>query len=191
MEPEAPYTPPDQDLDLRPRLKVKRLNRLAVLLVALVAIVVLWAAYFVLSSRPRLGGPEHETKPSPLQQRGLVIDRLRESALANRDSVETLPMPPRKLVPPTPPQRVAPARRVPSRAVAASDNRLERAYKAEVLVPAFERFSAASRARTLQASTAPPAEGSQEKVDMPGASPETPQTVLRPQPSTSREGIRL
>jgi hypothetical protein len=45
MEPEAPYTPPEQDLDLRPRLKVKRLNRLAVLLVALVAILVLWGAY--------------------------------------------------------------------------------------------------------------------------------------------------
>ena len=62
MEPEAPYTPPEQDLDLRPRLKVKRLNRLAVLLVALVAILVLWGAYFVLSSRPRFGSPDQAAK---------------------------------------------------------------------------------------------------------------------------------
>ena len=55
-----------QDLDLKPRPKVKRLNRLAVLLVAAVGIIVLWVAYFVLSSADAdraaaRGRPRHRT----------------------------------------------------------------------------------------------------------------------------------
>ena len=175
MEPEAPYTPPEQDLELRPRLKVKRLNRLAVLLVALVAILVLWAAYFVLSSRPRFGSADHAAKPQPLEQRGLAIDRLQESALSNGKAVEPVRLPPKRLVPPTPPPRVEPVRRVPRRAVVATDDRLERAYKAEVLVPAFERFSAASRARSVQGSAGPAAEGSHEQLANATGSPDSPQ----------------
>ena len=147
MEPEAPYTPPEQDLELRPRLKVKRLNRLAVLLVALVAILVLWGAYFVLSSRPRFGTTQQQPKPMALEERGIPIDRLRESALSNRYVPEPPQLPVKRIVPPAPPpHRAEPSRRPAPRAAAKTDDRLKRAYEAEVLVPSFERSGARAAA---------------------------------------------
>jgi type IV secretion system protein VirB10 len=136
QQPPTPPTPPP-DLDLRPQPKIKRLNRVAILLVAIVAIVVLWAAYFVLSSRPPIGRQEGDGPRSGLQQQGLAVERLQKSALSRQAEVEPLFRP--RPEPPKAPAPVTPARRQTRPPTDPGHARLERAYDADVLAPAFTR----------------------------------------------------
>lgn len=134
QEPEIPQPAPP-DLDLQPRPKVKRLNRLAILLVAIVAILVLWAAYFVLSTRTPIGRPEGEASRPALQQQGLAVERLRQSALSREEPLEPLFKP--RPVPAPPPQSISPTGTASGSQIDRSRVRLGRAYEADVLVSAF------------------------------------------------------
>ena len=134
--PTPSFTPPP-DLDLRPRPKIKRLNRVAILLVAIVAIVVLWTAYFVLSSRTPIGRQEGDAARPGLQQQGLTVERLQNNALERQEDLgpflRTRPAPPKPPVPVRPTTRQT--RSEPDR----NQARLERAFDSEVLAPAFAR----------------------------------------------------
>ncbi len=77
------------DLDLEPKLKIKRLNRLAILLVAAVGILVLWVIYFALNTQPRVSGQAQKTRPM-LQGERLALDRLEQMA---RENAEPPPSP--------------------------------------------------------------------------------------------------
>ena len=69
-------------LDLEPKLKVKRLNRLAVLIAAILGIVVLWVGYFVLSSRPSIGRGDGQLPAGMTSGEEAAIDRLQREARA-------------------------------------------------------------------------------------------------------------
>ncbi|MEE8277102.1 MAG: hypothetical protein V3R89_00045, partial [Thermoanaerobaculia bacterium] len=100
-------------------------------------IVVLWAAYFVLSTRSPIGRPDGEASRPALQQQGLAVDRLQKSALSRHQATEPLFRP--RPAPPTAPPPVTPARRLARPEIDRSQARLERAYDAGVLAPAFAR----------------------------------------------------
>ena len=126
-----------RDLDLEPRPKVKRLNRVAILLVAAIGIVVLWVAYFVLSSRAPIGRQEARPPRPSLEQDPAAVERLQRRARP-----EPEPRPP--FARPTPPLVVPPSRpaQPPTRtdpAVLRAQQRLERAYEAAAVLPAFEQ----------------------------------------------------
>ena len=76
----------ESDLDLEPKLKVRRLNRFAVLLAAMVGIVVLWVAYFVLSHRTPLGQPQAQLPPRPLEPERLALERLQLEAVRRAEA---------------------------------------------------------------------------------------------------------
>lgn len=137
---EQPQAPPE--LELHPQPRVKRLNRLAVLLVAIAAILVLWTAYFVLSTRTPTATQEARPARTVIEQNQLALERLRQRALEQQEPPEPflLPKPPpqpqpRPFEPPPFEPQSRPARPETSR----EDLRLQRAQDADVLVPAFER----------------------------------------------------
>ncbi len=130
-----PASPPPADLELEPQPKVKRLNRLAVLLIAIVAILVLWSAYFVLSSRPPIGRKEAQAPTPAFRPDPQTIERLRQSA-------RTAPSEP-LFRPRTPPLAVAPQRRTTPPTTRRPDlprvpMHLQRALEADVLVVGFQ-----------------------------------------------------
>jgi len=122
---------PAEELDLQPRLRVKRVNRLAVLLVAAVGIAVLWAAYFALSNRPSIA-PTVEQPSTPSPRERAALERLRRAA-------EPKPEPPPKkpFVQPAPSFSATPRPPVRSPEEIQARQRLARAYDAGVLVDAF------------------------------------------------------
>ncbi|MCP3993525.1 MAG: hypothetical protein GY722_00465 [bacterium] len=145
MATDAEESRPEVDLDLEPRLKVKRLNRFAVLLAAMLGIVVLWVAYFVLSHRTPIGPGEARPPQRSMQPERLAIERLRLEAL--RD-----PRPPERVSRRSSTSTVEPtSRRRPTRpdpSAAAAHQRLKRALDSDVLAPGFRQGS--SRASTAE-----------------------------------------
>ena len=91
----------------------------------------------------------------------------------------TVSLPPRRIVPPSPPPRVEPTRRAPRPVADATDERLDRAYRAQVLVPAFERFGAEARARSAQALRRASCESAEDSHS---------QQALRPSPEAPSTG---
>ena len=122
------------ELDLQPRLKVKRLNRFAVLLAAMAGILVLWVGYFVLSQRTPLAGAEARLSPPQLEPERLAIERLQLEALRRPAPA---PGPPRlETAPAAETRHRRPAR--PDPAASAARQRLQRALDSDVLAPGFE-----------------------------------------------------
>ena len=159
-----PTSPPETELELRPQPSVKRLNRLAILLVAIVAILVLWSAYFVLSSRSPIGQKEAKAPTPAFRPDPQTIERLRQSARTAPGESLLRPRTP----PPAPVSQrrmVAPPTRRPEPPRAPMHP--QRALEADVLVAGFEvaravHMTAASplgaSPATLQAAAgAPPA----------------------------------
>ena len=134
---DTPSPPPD--LDLQPRPKVKRLNRLAVLLVAAVGIIVLWVAYFVLSTRTPIGRQEAGPPRMALEQEPVAIERLQQKARPAPERDFPFARPAASPIVP-PPRPEPPATRTDPVALRAQQ-RLERAYEAEAVVVAFEQAS--------------------------------------------------
>jgi len=128
---------PRADLDLEPRPKVKRLNRVAVLLVAAIGIIVLWVAYFVLSSRSPIGRQEARPPRPSLEQDPAAVERLQRRARAEPEQRPPFARPTPPLVVP-PARREAPTTRTDP-AVLRAHQRLERAYEAAAVLPAFEQ----------------------------------------------------
>lgn len=144
------------DLELYPQPKVQRLNRLAVLLVALAALVVLWTVYFVLTGRKPTASTDSGPPPAVLESGQMALEQLERRALAPDPSpLEALFGPPVQLPPkPTPPKKQtvrssAPRATTPS-AASPQVLQLERARHAEVLVAGFGTTSLRSgRSTTL------------------------------------------
>lgn len=139
-------------LQLEPRLKVKRLNRLAVLCVAILGILVLWIGYFVLTSRaPNAAQPAQPPSPAAARERA-AIERLERLALPQESPARearslSRPAAPPAIVPPTSPSPSPAAnyRRPPRRPPA---------YEADVIVAEFQQASLASRSPSADAMTA-------------------------------------
>ena len=130
-----PTSASETELELQPQPKVKRLNRLAILLVAIIAILVLWSAYFVLSSRPPIGQKEAKTPAPAFRPDPQAIERLRQSArtapsesLLRPRTPPPAPVSPRRMAPPSTRRPEPP--RVPTD--------LQRALEADVLVAGFQ-----------------------------------------------------
>ncbi len=147
--------PTRPELDLEPQLRVKRLNRLAVLALAAGAIVVLWAAYFVLSSRAPI---TRQATPAPPAIRDLeqaAIERLA------RQAAERLAKQPER------PEVAPPAAPVPSTPTALTPEairarqQLHRAYDSDLLVAAFDE----GRAAATRPATVDPTEMMRAAVD--------------------------
>ncbi len=161
----APKLP--AEIDLEPRLKVRRLNRFAVLLAAAGGILVLWVAYYVLSHRQ----PVAQAQPQPPRATA-TSEKAAIEWLERRAALKPLhPPQPERLSPPPP----APERRRAQRPMAASgptvtreQQRLERAYESDLLVQGFQL------SRLESAVVADPSFGSLERLgagDSPGAVP--------------------
>lgn len=85
-----------QPLELEPKLKIKRLNRLAILMAAAGGILVLWVIYFALNTQPQIGGSQPKTRPTHPQER-LALDRLEQLARERAEPVQPPPLPPSPL----------------------------------------------------------------------------------------------
>ena len=154
-----PTSPSETELELQPQPKVKRLNRLAILLVAIVAILVLWSAYFVLSSRAPIGQKEANAPAPAFTPDPQAIERLRQSArtapsesLLRPRTPPPAPVSPRRM-PPPPTRRPEPPR---------TPMALQRALEAEVLVAGFQAARPAAHLTgvpTPNAPSAPPNAG--------------------------------
>ena len=92
----------EPDLVLRPQLKIKRLNRLAILLAAGAGILVLWIAYFALSTQPRLTD-SNPFRPSATPAEKAALERLEE--LARQPEPQQTP---RRAIRPARPNSTAP-----------------------------------------------------------------------------------
>ena len=148
-----PTSPPETELELQPQPRVKRLNRLAILLVAIVAILVLWSAYFVLSSRPPIGQREAKTPTPAFRPDPQTIERLRQSArtapsesLLRPRTPPPAPVSQRRMAPP-PTRRPEPPR-VPMH--------LQRALEADVLVAGFQATRPAAHLTGVPTPVGPP-----------------------------------
>ncbi len=140
--------PTRPELDLEPQLRVKRLNRLAVLALAAGAIVVLWAAYFVLSSRAPVTRQATLAPPAVRDLEQAAIERLARQAA---ERVAKQPERP-NLAPPAAAVRPMPTALTPE-AIRARQQ-LHRAYDSGVLVPGFD----GGRAVATRPATVDPAE---------------------------------
>lgn len=126
--------------ELHPQPKVKRLNRLAVLLVAIAAILVLWTAYFVLSTRTPTATREAGPPRTVIEQNQLALERLRQKALEQQEPTEPFLRPkPAPAPPPLRPVTLTPPPQPARTEVNRGEIRLQRAQDADVLVAAFER----------------------------------------------------
>ncbi len=147
--------PTRPELNLEPQLRVKRLNRLAVLALAAGAIVVLWAAYFVLSSRAPITRQATLAPPAVRDLEQAAIERLARQAA---ERVAKQPERP-KLAPPAAPVPSTPTALTPE-AIRARQQ-LHRAYDSDVLVPGFD----GGRAVASRSATVDPAELMRAAVD--------------------------
>ncbi len=134
------------DLELYPQPKVQRLNRLAVLLVALAALVVLWTVYFVLSGRGPTATTDAGPPPTVLESGQMALEQLERHAVEpKRSPLEAIFGPPVPLPKPPPVAPARPPTTLPaSPPPAPSEPRalqLQRAYNAEILVAGFDTGS--------------------------------------------------
>ena len=117
----------EPELLLRPEIKVKRLNRLAILLVAGLGVVVLWVIYFALSTQPSLSGDgEPRQTKSPRIDHSRYIEELERLAAESREQAEP---------PSTHFERQPVVRRESRRGT--QDRRLDAAKEATVLAAGF------------------------------------------------------
>ena len=131
------------ELDLEPRLKVKRLNRFAVLIAAMLGIIVLWVAYFVLSQRTPIA-PQARDSQRAMEPERLALEHLQREALR-----QAAPEPYAGLRPAAAAERPRAPRRPtrPDPSASASSQKLRRALDADVLAPGFRRDVRAAQPR--------------------------------------------
>ena len=144
---------PAHELDLEPKLQVRRLNRLAVLLAAMIGIVVLWVAYYVLSSRTPISQPDARKAPPSIEPERLALERLQLEAQKRSAPPGSFPsMTPRSTSQARKPRTAAPVEQPsrprrptrPDTAAQAASQKLHRALGADVLAPGFNRAASSS-----------------------------------------------
>ncbi len=136
QEASEPRRPPElaspKDLQLEPKLEVRRLNRVALLSLATLLMLVLWTAYFVLTGRSSLSDSLEQRAQAPAQTNPASIDRLLREA---QDQALWMPPPEEPLFQP----RIgAPVPSSPAAApIDSKARRRKKAMEAALLVPAF------------------------------------------------------